>query len=175
MARKFDTYCGIYCGACSILVHGETRRADGFVACCKGVPESEIACGGCKSDSVYPGCRTCKMRDCAVQRGVAHCCDCKDYPCKMYKQWQSARRVLPHIGESPGSLEAVRRDGVDAWLYAQQKRWSCPQCGTRFSWYSTECSQCGRSLAVEAYTMKGIRKLVCRWIIPATYRRGKRG
>jgi len=40
-----DSYCGIYCGACSILNHGETGRGDGFIACCSSVPQEELACG----------------------------------------------------------------------------------------------------------------------------------
>jgi hypothetical protein len=52
MAGCGDSYCGIYCGACSILNHGETGRGDEFIACCDSVPEKELACGGCKSDAL---------------------------------------------------------------------------------------------------------------------------
>ena len=70
-----DTYCGIYCGACSIAMHGETGRADGFAASLGSVPKEDLICGGCKSDTVYAGCSTCTLRRCAREKGIAHCVD----------------------------------------------------------------------------------------------------
>lgn len=60
MTNQFnpDTYCGIYCGACSIAMLGKTGRADGFADCLGTVPKEDLACGGCKSDRVYAGCST---------------------------------------------------------------------------------------------------------------------
>ncbi len=75
------------------------------------------------------GCRTCNFRDCALEKSVAHCVDCADYPCKMYRKWQSAAKFLPHVREAASSMEAIKRDSVDLWLAAQKKRWSCPDCG----------------------------------------------
>lgn len=169
-----DTYCGIYCGACSVLVHGSTGGTDGFHACLGGVPKEELVCGGCKSGTVYAGCRTCAIRDCAVEKGVGHCVECSAYPCKTYSRWQLARRILPHIREAVSSLEAIKSNGTDAWLGEQKKRWSCPGCSSPISWYATECPTCGRKLGSEAYAMAGLRKLLCRFILPAVYRKGKR-
>jgi hypothetical protein len=173
MAAYGDTYCGIWCGACSVLVHGETGNADAFISCCKGIPTAELACGGCKSNSVYPGCRTCTMRDCAVAKSVGHCSECSEYPCKLCANWQSASKLLPHVREAAMSLEAIRKGGVDSWLAAQKTRWSCPSCGARFSWYAASCATCGRSFDKEAFAMTGLRKLVCRWLFPRLYRKGK--
>jgi len=169
-----DTYCGIYCGACSVLMHGETGHVDGFTACLQRVPKEELACNGCKSGTVYAGCRTCDIRDCAVKKGIEHCVDCTDYPCKMYGMWQSASKILPHIREAALSLEVIKHDGVDSWLMAQKKRWSCPDCGAQYSWYAPVCSRCGRGLISEAYKMSGLKKLMCRFILPMVYRKGKR-
>jgi hypothetical protein len=170
-----DSYCGIWCGACSVLVHGEAGRADAFIACCAGIPKADLACRGCKSDSVYAGCRTCAIRDCAIGKGVDHCSACSEYPCRSYVRWQSAARLLPHIREAAASLNTIRQGSVESWLSAQKTRWSCPSCGTRFSWYAPSCAACGRSLDQEAFTITGLRKLVCRWMFPKLYRKGKAG
>jgi hypothetical protein len=135
-------YCGSYCGACSIAKYGETGRADGFSACLASVPKEELLCGGCKSETVYAGCSTGTLRRCASERGVAHCVDCADYPCKMCRAWQSVAKFLPHAHEAPSSLETIKRDGVDSWLAAQKKRRSRPDCGLPFSWYAPKCRQC---------------------------------
>jgi ribosomal protein L37AE/L43A len=91
----------------------------------------------------------------------------------MYGKWQSAAKFLPHVRGAVSSLEAIKRDGVDSWLTAQKKRWSCPNCGTPFSWYAAECNKCGLRLATEAYEMTGWRKLLCRFVLPMVYRKGK--
>jgi hypothetical protein len=169
-----DAYCGIYCGACSIAVCGKTGRADAFAACLGRLPSEARACGGCKSDAVYAGCSTCNIRRCAREKGVAHCIDCAEYPCASYRSWQSiAKALVPHACAAPGSLEAIKHEGVDAWLTAQRRRWSCPGCGAPFSWYADTCHKCGRALANESYTLSGWRRLVCRFILPRAYRKGK--
>jgi hypothetical protein len=169
-----DAYCGIYCGACSIKMLGKTGCADEFAACLGSVPKEDLAfCGGCRSDNVYTGCSICSLRHCAREKGATRCIDCAEYPCKMYSKWQSVSKFLPHAREAASSLEAIKRDGVDPWLSAQQKRWSCPDCGTPFSWYATECYKCGRRLASEAYEISGWKKLLCRFVLPMAYRKGR--
>jgi hypothetical protein len=127
-----DTYCGIYCGACSIAMCGRTGHADEFATCLGGVPRGELVCGGCKSDDVYAGCSTCSLRGCAREKNVEHCIDCADYPCTRYSKWQSLAKFLPRTHESASSLETIRRDGIAHWLDAQKKSWLCPDCGTPF-------------------------------------------
>lgn len=155
-------------------MHGETGRADGFVGCLRGVPRGDIACCGCKSGTRWPGCVACGFRDCALAKGVEHCADCSEFPCKMYTKWQVAANFLPHVREAALSLEAIKRDGVELWLAAQKTRWSCPGCGEPFSWYKSNCDGCGRRLASESYEIKGWRKLLCRLVLPMVYRKGKR-
>lgn len=168
-----DTYCGIYCGACSIAMCGKTGLTDDFAACLGSVPKEDLSCGGCKSDNVYYGCRICTLRFCACEKNVEHCIDCSDYPCKSYRSWQRATKLLPHIQEAADSLEAVKRDGVDHWLVSQKKGWSCPSCGTPFSWYASLCSECGCSLVSKAFNLSGWRKLLCSFVLPMVYRKGK--
>jgi hypothetical protein len=173
MASFGDSYCGIYCGACSILNHGQTGRGDEFTACLAGVPRDGLACGGCKSDARYAGCRACKIRECAIGRGVAHCAECSEYPCRTYRNWRFVGTILPHLRETSTNVEAIQRSGADAWLASQEKRWSCPGCGSRFSWYAARCSSCGRDLSAEAHALSGIGRLVCRWLLPHAYRKGR--
>jgi hypothetical protein len=170
---KYDTYCGIYCGACSVLMHGRTGRADAFAACLGRVPKDGIACHGCKSDTVYAGCRLCKFRDCARDKGVEYCVECADYPCKLYTKWQGAASILPHVAEAPQSLKSIRQNGPEIWLEAQKKRWACPRCGTPFSWYETQCSNCRRDVGAFSYELAGFKKFLCRIILPLVYRKGK--
>jgi hypothetical protein len=150
-----------------------TGRADTFAACLKGVPEEELACGGCKSDMVYAGCSTCGLRRCAQEKNIEHCIDCADYPCKSYSTWQAVAKFLPHTHEAASSLEVIKREGVENWLDAQKRRWTCPECGTPFSWYALVCHQCGCSLASKAHELSPWRRLLCRFVLTMAYRKGK--
>ena len=168
-----DTYCGLYCGACSIAMFGQTGRADGLAACLGSVPSADLVCGGCKSDVVYAGCSMCSLRRCARDKGIAHCIDCGDYPCRTYRAWQSSAKFLPHAREAVPNLKSIQRDGAVHWLDTQKKRWSCSECSTPFSWYASECSQCGRSLSGHAHSLSGWRKFLCRIVLPMVYRKAK--
>ena len=59
------------------------------------------------------------------------------------------------------------------WLVHQEKRWACPECGETFSWYSSACGSCGNTLMRRAYPLRGYRKLLCRIMLPAAYRKAK--
>jgi hypothetical protein len=168
-----DTYCGIYCGACSIAMHSRTGRADEFAACLGNVPNEELACGGCKSNTIYAGCSTCSLRRCAREKNIEHCIDCADFPCKSYSTWQTVAKFLPHTHEAASSLKVIKSNGVDYWLDAQRRRWSCPECGTPFSWYASVCYTCGGSLMSKAHNLSVWRKLLCRFVLNMAYRKGK--
>jgi hypothetical protein len=91
----------------------------------------------------------------------------------MYRRWEAGAKFLPHARGAAASLEAIRRDGVDRWLATQKERWSCPDCGAPFTWYARECHECGRGLTAEAYEISGWRRLLCRLMLFAAYRKGK--
>ncbi len=174
MTAADDACCGIYCGACSVRRYGETGRADAFVSCLASVPRAEIACSGCGSAAVYAGCRTCQLRDCAEDKGLSHCSDCSEYPCHQYERWQRVGALLPHVRSTSASLEAIRRDGPDAWRAAQRTRWACRSCGETLSWYARTCGSCGQAAGSATYSMGGLRKLLCRIVLPMAYHMGKR-
>lgn len=168
-----DTYCGLFCGACSIAMQGKAGTTDQFAACIRSVPKEDLVCGGCKSETVYSGCSICDLRSCARKKKVEHCSECSVYPCKTYRKWQGVAKFLPHIHEAETGLAAIKRGGVDRWLDSQKNRWSCPSCGTPFSWYASMCSQCDCSLVPKAYTLSGWRKIFCQFVLPMVYRKGK--
>ena len=162
-AFRYDSYCGLYCGACDILQayrHGlETQRTPEW----SDLPErfrkhlpaqnADIRCHGCKSDTVFRGCARCPMRSCARKRGnVELCVDCADYPCLRTRllglvvRLMSLERKLPHQRVRRANQERIRCVGLAEWLVEQDRRWRCPQCGTLFSWYRATCPQCGREL-----------------------------
>lgn len=162
---NYDTYCGIYCGACSIMRAFKSGHKDKFASywtestmreflTAQGYEISEtdsfeMKCHGCKSDSLFINCQHCKIRDCAMARKVEHCIDCNEYPCELYKGIVLNKEVqqrLPHFKTAPDNLATINKIGVKPWLEEQEKQWQCPECRTCSSWYMTTCTQCRKDL-----------------------------
>lgn len=143
MASRYDTYCGLYCGACDTLLANEQDRV-GLLARRWKMSAEALTCRGCKSGVASVWCTKCEIRRCAMARGVEFCFECTDYPCNQLRAF--AADDSPHHSVVLKNLEAIRVKGVAAWLEEQKARWSCPQCGTRFSWYDRRCGRCRQRL-----------------------------
>lgn len=162
---NYDTYCGLYCGACSIMRAYTTGEKDKLASYwieptvrayleSQGIayPENEpleLKCHGCKTDTVFINCRPCKIRKCAGERNIEHCIDCSEYPCKFFAEGLHNKdiiAILPHLKSAPKNLIEIKNIGFNTWLTEQEKLWKCPDCQTRFSWYTASCTNCGRDL-----------------------------
>jgi hypothetical protein len=152
---KLDGYCGLYCGGCDIYRLSENERKTGVKAKWQEMPEqfrkaikeADIVCHGCKSDTVFSGCKVCPLVRCARKKGVENCALCKKYPCFYYAMMNIVVRLrqldkkLPHVKARKPNLEFIRKNGLDRFLGEQSRAWKCPQCGARLSWYLEKC-QC---------------------------------
>lgn len=143
MESRYDSYCGIYCGACDTLAANENGKLWKLARDWNRSPE-DLRCHGCKSDvrSIY--CANCAMRACAVEKDVEFCFECGEYPCEKLASFRADE--CPHHTVVIENLETIRNVGVDMWLEAQAERWKCPSCGTRFTWYDKRCKQCDAEL-----------------------------
>lgn len=159
---RYDTYCGLYCGACDILLaykkgveQGKTPEWNDFPAQIQQhIPHGQIICHGCKSDTVFVGCSKCPIRKCARKHPeIETCLDCKKYPCLIHKiakwviRFQKLEQKLPHVKIKAHNLQTIRQKGMAAWLAEQQQIWVCLDCQTNFSWYQPQCKQCGKEIA----------------------------
>lgn len=164
---NYDSYCGLYCGACSIMMAYKTGVKDPFASYWtddairnfhqqvygKALDENEpieIKCYGCKTDVLYVNCRPCKIRNCAIDRKMEHCIDCGDYPCKFFEEVfmnEEAQKQVPHLKTAGKNLTVIRNVGTKQWLEEQARIWRCPECQTESSWYTTNCTKCGKDLS----------------------------
>jgi Protein of unknown function (DUF3795) len=139
--------CGIYCGACLIyraykdndqkLIHYLEEN---------GLSKELIRCEGCISGDVSPTCAQCKFRDCAKQKGLTYCFECKDMPCSMIVELAEKRSKadnLPHLTLCPANLQSLKHNNAQEWLKQQERRWKCSLCGKKMHWYSKSCPDCG--------------------------------
>ena len=136
LSFKEDAYCGLYCGACELLVATREGTLDALAEQ-RDMPPEDLTCYGCKTarSSIY--CQTCAIKQCARARQVEFCVECADYPCERLRAFQGDGK--PHKAVLQKNLAAINAQGVDAWLAAQQRRWNCPACGVRFAYYARSC------------------------------------
>ncbi len=177
----YDSYCGIYCGACNLRIAHETGQKDNLTAVwtepvLRAFQEAQgnaglsgealrIKCLGCKTDTVFINCKTCQIRSCAIKKKVEHCFECAEYPCATYTGFQKMGSFLPHLKPNQRNLETIKTAGVQTWLGAQDKQWRCPECGTGFGWYTGTCRSCGRKLTGQSYPFSALKAFVLRFTI----------
>ena len=121
MKERFDSYFGIYCGACSTP-----------------------GCNGCKIPNENHWSPDCTFIKCAQDRRIESCCFCSDYPCTDIMAFDTDgyvhhRTILPNG-------RRLKEVGLEAWLEEQKQRWSCTQCGETYTWFESKCKSCGSDL-----------------------------
>jgi len=173
---RYDSYCGIYCGACDIMAAGRTGRKSRFSSFFSesnvrafqramgneydpAVP-LELKCRGCKSGELFINCRACRIRPCAVGRGVEHCIDCGDYPCALIAEMNRGASILPHIRANGKNLETIKNEGAGRWLREQEAAWRCPGCGSGIAWYTERCGDCGADCRSKTHRFTFLRSLI---------------
>jgi predicted RNA-binding Zn-ribbon protein involved in translation (DUF1610 family) len=140
---RYDTFCGLYCGACDVL---QANSAGTYEALARawGMESDGLRCHGCKSEVNAVYCLDCDIKACAESKGIEFCFECVDYPCQRLVSFRNDQHahhsiVLQNLGE-------IRKLGTEAWLAGQRVRWSCPECGNPFTWYDERCKTCGTEL-----------------------------
>ena len=163
---NYDSYCGNYCGACSIILADKTGSKDQLASYwtestlkaylqVQGIELTaednlQLRCNGCKSDTLFINCKHCKIRACAINRKVEHCSECNDYPCQLLKGSLLNKDIqgkLPHLKVTSDNLTTIKNVGVEQWLNGQEKQWKCPECHADTSWYMFSCANCGKDLS----------------------------
>ncbi len=143
MAFRYDTYCGLYCGACDILLANKRNLLEETAKSWNMKP-NDLMCHGCKTDTTSTYCKTCDIKKCADSRNIEFCFQCDEYPCSYLLEFKSDE--CPHHSVILKNLNFLRDYGLAKWLETQQKRWKCPECGREFSWYEETCTNCGGNL-----------------------------
>ena len=110
------SYCGLICLSCPIyLVAREPdnskkeQMVSNIIRICKEeyninyTPADITDCDGCMSQSgiIFSSCKNCKIKKCAVEKGLANCAYCEDYACddlaELFKSDPTAKARLDEI------------------------------------------------------------------------------
>ena len=124
--------CGMNCGLCvayqfskhDLNKHGFNRRY----------------CPGC-----VPRAKNCTFMDnhCELlKKGlVRFCFECGKFPCERLKRLD--QRYSTKYGMSMiENLKHIKEQGIDSFLFDQEKRWECKDCGTAICCHTRSCLLC---------------------------------
>jgi hypothetical protein len=132
MEFQLDGYCGLYCGACPMLLATKAGTA-------------EHPCCGCKTDRNPEWCAECGLKACARRKGVEYCSACAEFPCADLEAFKTSAEY-PYHSEVYDYLKVIAAEGKPAWLEKMKVRWSCPSCGREAGWWDLACGTCGAEL-----------------------------
>ncbi|MBN2653039.1 MAG: DUF3795 domain-containing protein [Spirochaetales bacterium] len=126
------SYCGVNCNVCYAFLKKKKN------------------CLGCKNgdDGKPEHCRACKIKECAISKGLEYCFDCEEYPCTVLKRLNKS--YLMRYGEDlMGNLRQIKDVGVKKFLENERVRWECHECKGVVSVHSRICSECGKDWKVK--------------------------
>jgi len=132
MDYVLDGYCGVFCGACPVMLATKAGKLEG-----------DMSCYGCKSEKPTGFCKTCRIKACAISKGFEFCIECgKITTCDLMHKFITDKQY-PYGLCVLKNLKIIQTTGLVNWLEMQVKRWRCEYCGEPHSWYQETCSKCG--------------------------------
>lgn len=133
--------CGLDCSLCSRALLPD-RPCPG----CRGTGENKPAF--CREKCGIIRCRARR------ENGYTFCDECPDFPCPDVMEKENRYTSQYPLYESPlQNLRDIREKGMEAFLQAERKAWSCPACGSPVSVHDGVCSGCGKRYGARVIPM----------------------
>ena len=115
--------CGMNCAICSAFLREKNR------------------CGGCYTPNRLCSIN-CTISGCEkVKDRYRH--DCDDFPCRRLKQLDKRYRTTYGMSMID-NLEAIRKNGIRAFVKMERERWTCTTCGGTIDVHHGKCADCGK-------------------------------
>ncbi len=130
MVPESIAYCGINCATCMNFQRERNKKN---------------WCDGCRSGGIMVNhCTQCKIRNCAIEKGVTTCAECKELPCKLIKNIDKRYRKSYNLSLLDNLLR-IGEIGYDKFLSEEQMKWKCSSCGGIRCVHREDCRWCGNS------------------------------
>jgi len=135
--------CGLFCPSCAIFIASNEdperlKRQAEFL----NLTIEETRCEGCRSKKRNANCNKCFMLKCTSEKGIDFCSECKEYPCKELKNFQS---IMPHRIELWKDLERIKEVGFESYFVEALENYKCQNCETLNSAWDLSCRKCGNT------------------------------
>lgn len=132
MPEKVDSFlfepCGMNCMVC--YVHLKKKKP----------------CHGCLGDDADKPdrCKNCKIKNCAISKGLHYCYECIDFPCKNIKNLEKSYRTRYKTSLISNS-EFVKINGLIPFMKHEREKWCCT-CNGVISLHDRYCTECKKLL-----------------------------
>ncbi len=128
MTPNSIAFCGINCSTCMSFQREHSQKN---------------WCVGCRSGGTTVNhCEKCRIRNCAIEKGVTTCAECELLPCKFIKDIDRRYQKSYNISLIE-NLRIIRDIGYDSFIEEEQKLWKCSFCGGVRCVHRDECRWCG--------------------------------
>lgn len=113
---------------------------------CKFYNREKNNCPGCKSTgaSMPVHCSKCILRNCEKHSPDGFCSECDSFPCKRMKSLDKRYRLRYH-NPLIENLILIKDLGIDFFVSAEEKKWSCEKCGGMICMHTGICLSCKKS------------------------------
>ncbi|MDD5458262.1 MAG: DUF3795 domain-containing protein [Phycisphaerae bacterium] len=118
--RKLVGACGNYCGKCSDYIAYVTKDSELKKKVAEEIKKQfgmdispeKIACEGCWGDihNAWAASLECKIRQCALTKGILTCAECDSFPCKTYNE------QFDNHSQQAKNINSIKQIGIDSWL-----------------------------------------------------------
>lgn len=122
---------------------------------CRAYLRERDSCPGCRHDNEgKPKTRAqCQIKLCdhRPKKALSFCFECNLFPCQRLEALDNRYRTRYHLSVID-NLEAIKSDGIRAFVREEPERWLCAECGSILCVHRRECPSCG--------TQRPIKELV---------------
>lgn len=114
------------------------------IACilCHRYCGSENPCQGCRNGKGQSKhCQTCKIMQCAGEKGYLFCTECDLFPCEEITSFNAY--YIERFGHAflPNAI-LMKKEGKAALVKNIKEMWSCKKCGDIICIHDNKCSGC---------------------------------
>jgi hypothetical protein len=122
--------CGMNCGICMAYLRVKNH------------------CPGCRGDDTKKqiSALRCIIKNCETPKvnKSGFCYECEKYPCRRLKDLDKRYRTKYRMSMIE-NLEAIKSDGLAAFVATEKERWRCRACGGTVNVHRGRCAGCGRA------------------------------
>jgi hypothetical protein len=146
-ADKLAAPCSMYCGVCGLYRAYKTndQKLKEKLGNLYGIEPKDIICEGCLSNVLIGFCSACAIRNCAIEKNLAGCFECGDFPCDHVENFP----FEPTKNFMKSGAKKRRDVGTEKWIEWEMARFTCKECGSVAIRGARRCPDCKAELEVE--------------------------
>jgi hypothetical protein len=113
---------------------------------CRAYSRDRKPCPGCRGDDTLKSnsCVTCRIKNCEkmINGKIEYCFKCDEFPCARLTHLDKRYRIK-YGTNLIDNLESIKKSGITHFVKNENKKWTCPECGSMICMHKPQCLSCG--------------------------------